>query len=318
MNFWSWFLHLLGGLPWGGVGAVIAGMLLVVIGIMELAWRLFRGLSAFAHARQRMRENGKGFVFDWRLWTALATMVGVFGLSMFGFYVVQVGGTGVLPIEWRDGQWFLLCATMGSWIFGLSVFKLLKTEVDWRLTMVFFMLGWLCISGAGSWLRDPAPEHATPEYIKAVERLKLLPGSGDGPKWIGWSLLTAGVFLTVVVPAVGARLWWRPGGGRMRADRRKATLDASILLFQRTREASAAAGGSQILKRAAEAATPAITMWHGAKWGTLWWFLCWLNSLWDVRAAVVAGLVASAFMCQMVLGLASVIELMRVPEQPRN
>ena len=163
----------------------------------------------------------------------------------------------------------------------------------------------MCISGAGSWLRDTAPEHATSEYIKIVKRLKLLPGSGDGPKWIGWGLLAAGVFLTVVVPAVGARLWWRQGGGRMRADRRKATLDASILLFQRTREASAAAGGSQFLKRAAEAATPAITMWHGAKWGTLWWLLCWLNSLWDVRAAVVAGLVASAFTWQMVVGLAA-------------
>jgi hypothetical protein len=68
-------------------------------------------------------------------------MVGVFGLSMFAFYAVQVEGAAVLPIEWQDGRWFLLCATMGSWIFGLSVFKLLKAEVDWRLTMVFLMLG---------------------------------------------------------------------------------------------------------------------------------------------------------------------------------
>jgi hypothetical protein len=164
-------------------------------------------------------------------------------------------------------------------------------------------------------LRDPAPKHATPEYVKIVERLKLLPGSGDGPKWIGWGLLAGGVFLTLVVPAVGARLWWRPGGGRMRADTRKAALDGRILLFQRTREASAAAGGSQFLKRAAEAAPPAITMWHGAKWGALWWLLCWLNSFWDVRAAVVAGLIGSAFTSQMAVGLVSVIELMRVPEQ---
>jgi hypothetical protein len=318
MNFWSWFWHLLGGFSWGVVAAVSAGVLLLVIGIMELTWRLFRGASAFAHARRRMREKGMGFVFDWRLLTGLATMIGIFGLSMFAFYVVQAEGTVVLPIEWQDGQRFLLCATMGSWIFALAVFKLLKGEVDWRLTMIFLMLGWLCLAGAGSWLRDPAPQRATPEYIKIVERLKLLPGSGDGPKWIGWGLLAAGVFLTLVVPAIGARLWWQPGGGRMRADRRQATLDASILLLQRAREASAAAGGSQFLRRAAEAATPAITMWHGAKWGSLWWLLCWLNSLWDVRAAVVAGLVASAFMCQMVLGLASVIELMRVPEQPRN
>jgi len=316
VNFWAWFCHLLKGLPWELVGAAIAGVLLVVIGIMELTWRLFRGVGALTHARQEMQENGKGLVIDWRLWIGLTAMVGVFGLSMFAFYIVQVEGTAVLPIEWRDGRRFLLCATVGSWIFGLSVFKLLKGEIDWRLTMVFLMLGWLCISTAGSWLRVPAPENATPEYIKVVERLKLLPGSGDGPKWIGWGLLATGVFLTFVVPAVGARLWWRPGGGRMRADRRKATLDASILRFKRAREANAAAGGSQFLKRAAEAATPAISMWHGAKWGTLWWLLCWLNSLWDVRAAVVAGLVASAFTWQMLVALVSVIELMRVPEQP--
>ena len=64
MNFWSWFWHLLGGLPWGVVGAVFAGVMLVVMGIMELAWRLFRGVSAFADARQAVRENGKRFVFD--------------------------------------------------------------------------------------------------------------------------------------------------------------------------------------------------------------------------------------------------------------
>ena len=42
-----------------------------------------------------------------------------------------------------------------------------------------------------------------------------------------------------------------------------------------------------------------------------------MNSLWDVRGAVVAGLVASAFTWQMLVALVSVIELMRVPEQPR-
>jgi len=316
VNFWAWFWHVLTGLPWGMVGAVIAGMLLVVIGIMELTWRLFLGVGALTRARQELREKGKGFVLDWRLWTGLAIMVSVFGLSMFAFYVVQVERTAALPIEWRDGRRFLLCATVGSWILGLSVFKLLKGEIDWRLTIFFLMLGWLCMSTAGSWLRVPAPDNATPEYIKVVERLKLLPGSGDGPKWIGWGLLAVGVFLTFVVPAAGARLWWRPGGGRMRADRRKAALDASILRFKRAREASAAAGGSQFLKRAAESANPAISMWHGAKWGTLWWLLCWLNSLWEVRAAVVAGLVASAFTWQMLVAFVSVIDLMRVREQP--
>jgi hypothetical protein len=317
VNFWAWFWHLLKGQPWGMVGAVIAGVLLVVIGIMETTWRLFRGVGALTHARRDMRVNGKSFANDWRLWTGLAIMVGVFGLSMFAFYVVQVEGTAVLPIEWRDGRRFLLCATVGSWIFGLSVFKLLKGEIDWRLTIVFLMLGWLSVSAAGSWLRVPAPENATPDYVRIVERLKLLPGSGVGPKWIGWGLLAAGVFLTLIVPAVGARLWWRPGGGKMRADRRKIAQDANILRFQRAREASAAAGGSQFLKRAAEAATPAISMWRGAKWASLWWLLCWLNSLWDVRATVVAGVVASAFTWQMIVALVSVIELMRVPEQPR-
>ena len=208
---------------------------------------------------------------------------------------------------------------MQQWDHGSLVYRFLsykKGEIDWRLTAVFFMLGWLCIAGAGSWLRVAAPENATPNYVKTVERLKLLPGSGDGPKWIGWGLLAAGVFLTLVLPAVGARLWWRPEGGRMRADVRKATLDASILRFKRAREASATAGGSQFLKRAAEAETPAISMWRGAKWATLWWFLSWFSSLWNGRAALVAGLVASAFTWQMLVGLVSTIELMKVPEQP--
>jgi hypothetical protein len=314
MNFWAWFWHLLAGLPWGMVAAVLAGALLLVVGIRELTWRLFRGVGALAHARQEMRKNGKGFVTDWRLWSGLVTMIGVFYLSMFAFYVVQVEGPEVLPIGWRDGRWFLLCAISGSWTFGLAVFKLLKGEIDWRLTTVFFMLGWLCISGAGSWLRAPEPKNATENYVKIVQRLKLLPGSGDGPKWIGWSLLAGGVFLTVVVPAVGARLWWRPGGGKMRAEAHKVTLEASILRFKRARVANAAAGGSQFLKRAAEAGTPASSMWHGAKWGTLWWLLCWLNFSWDVRAAVVAGLFASAFTWQMLGGLVSIIELMRAPE----
>jgi hypothetical protein len=320
MNFWVWFWHLLADLPWGMLGAVVAGVLLVVIGIMEFTWRLFRGVGALAHARQEMRENGKSFVIGWPLWTGLVTMIGIFGLSMFAFYVVQVEGTAVLPIGWQDGRWFLLCATAGSWTFGLAVFKLLKGEIDWRLTTAFCMLGWLCIAGAGSWLRLPAPENATEKYVKAVQRLQLLPGSADGPKWIGWSLLAGGVFLTLVVPAVGARLWWRPDGGRMRAEARKATLEANILRFQRAREASAAAGGSQFLKRAAEARTPASSMWHGAKWGALWWLLCWLNSSWNVGAAVVAGLFASAFTWQMLGGLRSIIELMSASEmgKPSN
>jgi hypothetical protein len=317
MNFWAWIGHLLGDLPWGMVGAVIAGVLLVVIGMMELTWRLFRGVGALAHARQEMRENGKGLVTDWRLWTGLVTFIGVFSLSMFAFYAVQVEGTAVLPIGWRDGRWFLLCAVVGSSTFGLAVFKLLKGEIDWRLTTVSIMLGWWCIAGAGSWLRVPKPENATSEYVKIVERLKLLPGSGEGPKWIGWCLLAAGVFLTLVVPAVGARLWWRPDGGRMRAEARKLALEAKILRFKRAREAAAAAGGSQFLKRAAEAGTLAPSIWKGIKWGTLWWLLCWMNSLWDVRAAVVAGLVASAFTGQMLVGLGSVIELMRAPQHPR-
>jgi len=316
MNFWLWLWHLLGGLPWGMVAPAIAGVLLVVIGIMELMWRLFRGVGALTYAWQQMRENSKGFAIDWCLWTGLITTVGVFGVCMFAFYVVQVEQTAVLPIEWRDGRRFLLCATLGSWIFGLAVFKLLKGEIDWRLTAVFFMLGWLCIAGAGSWLRVPAPENATPNYVKTVERLKLLPGSGDGPKWIGWGLLAAGLFFTLILPAVGARLWWRPDGGRMRADVRKATLDASILRFKRAREASAEAGGSQFLKWAAEAETPATCMWQGAKWATLWWLLSWFSSLWNVRAAVVAGLVASAFTWQTLVGLVSIIELIKVPEQP--
>src|SRR5262245_45022030 len=125
MNFLGWFWHLLGGLPWGIVAAASAGVLLVVIGIMELMWRLFRGVGVLTYARQQMRENRKGLAIDWRLWTGLVAVIGVFGLCMFAFYVVQVEEKAVLPIEWRDGRRFLMCATLGSWIFGLSVFKLL-------------------------------------------------------------------------------------------------------------------------------------------------------------------------------------------------
>jgi hypothetical protein len=314
MNFCTWFWRLLAGLPWGLVGAVVAGVLLVVIGILELARRLFRGVGALAYARQEMRENGKSFLIDWRLWAGLVTMISVFCFSMFAFYVVQVEGTAALPICWRDGRRFLLCATLGSWAYGQAVFKLLKGAIDWRFMTAYCMLGWLCIAGAGSWLRLPKPENATENYVKVVQRLKLLAGSEYGPKWIGWGLLAGGVFLTLVVPTVGVRLWWRPDGGRMRAEAREATLEASIVRFKRAREASAAAGGSQFLKRAAEAGTPASSMWHGAKWGTLWWLLCWLNSSWDARAAVVAGLFASAFTWQMLDGLVSIIELMRAPE----
>jgi hypothetical protein len=103
----------------------------------------------------------------------------------------------------------------------------------------------------------------------------------------------------------------------MRTEAREATLEASIVRFKRAREASAAAGGSQFLKRAAEAGTPASSMWHGAKWGTLWWLLCLLNSSWDVRAAVVAGLFASAFTWQMLGGLVSIIELLMRASEPQ-
>src|SRR5690349_7841448 len=98
MKFWTWLWHLLGGLPWGMVGLAIAGALLVVIGIMELTWRVFRGVGALAHARQEMRENRMSFLIDWRVWVGLATMLGVFGFSLFAFYVVEVEGAVVLPI----------------------------------------------------------------------------------------------------------------------------------------------------------------------------------------------------------------------------
>jgi len=307
MHFWGWFGHLLADLPWGMLGTVIAVVLFVVIRIMEATWRLFRGADALAQVRQRMRENA----IDWRLWAGLITMVGVLCLSMFAFYVVQFETRATLPVGWRDGRWFLLCAILGSWTFGLAVFKLMKGEIDWRLTTVFCMLGWLCIAAAGSWLRIPQPDNATEEYVKAVQSLKLLPGSDEGPKWIGWGLLAGGVFLMLIVPAVGARLWWRPNGGRMRAEARKAALEASVLRFKWHRKASAAVRGSHFLKRAPEAETPASSMWHGAKWATVWWFLCWFSSWWDVRAALVAGLFASAFTWQMLVGLASMIELLR-------
>src|SRR5262249_25648487 len=126
MNFLAWFWQLLASLPWGCVGMVIAAVLLMVIGFMELTWWLFRGVSPLAYARHEMRENGKGFVIDWRLWIGLVTMISIFSFSMFAFYVVQVEGTAVLPIGWRDGRWFLLCATVGSWIFGLAIIRLLK------------------------------------------------------------------------------------------------------------------------------------------------------------------------------------------------
>jgi hypothetical protein len=106
----------------------------------------------------------------------------------------------------------------------------------------------------------------------------------------------------------------------MRAEARKAKLEASVLRIKRARGASAAVRGSHLLKRAAEAETPASSTWHGAKWGTVWWFLCWFTAWWDVRAAVVAGLFASAFTWQMLGGLVSVIELLRAPEmgEPSN
>jgi hypothetical protein len=310
MNFWGWFWHLLAGLPWGMIGTVMAALVLVIIGVMEATWRLFRGVGALAQIRQKIQENA----IDWRLWTGLIAMIGVLCLSMFAFYVVQLERRAVLPVGWRDGRWFLLCAILGSWTFGWAVFKLMKQEIDWRLTTVFCMVGWLCIAGAGSWLRIPQPDNATEEYLKAVQRLKLLPGSDDGPKWIGWSLLAGGVFLMLIVPAVGARLWWGPNGGRMRAEARKARLEASMSRSKRARGASAVVRGSPFLKRAAEAETQASSMWHGVKWGTVWWFLCWFSSWWDVRAALVAGLFASAFTWQMLRGLASTIELLRARE----
>src|SRR5258708_7300026 len=138
MEFWTWFWRLIAGLPWGMVGAAIAGILLLAVGCIELKWRLLRGLSAFSYAREEIR-----FEVDWRFWPSLAAMICVLCLSMFGFYSVQVERSAVLPVGWQDGQRFLLCATLGSWTFGLAVFKLLKGEVDWRLTTVFFMLGWL-------------------------------------------------------------------------------------------------------------------------------------------------------------------------------
>ena len=235
INFWAWLGQLLAGLPWVMLGVAIAGVLLMVIGSKQLTWRLFRRVGALAHAREEMREKRTGFWVDWQFWPGLMTAIAVFCLSMFAFYVVYVEGMAILPIGWRDGRWFLLCATLGSWTFGLAVFKLLKGEIDWRLTTVFFMLGWLCIAAAGSWLRLPEPKNATENYVKVVQRLKLLPASADGPKWIGWGLLAGGVFLTLVVPAVGARLWWRPDGGRTRAEAREATLEASILRFNRAR-----------------------------------------------------------------------------------
>jgi len=145
MHFWGWFWHLLADLPWGMIGTVIAAVLFVVIRVMEATWRLFRGAGALAQVRQRMRENA----IDWRLWAGLITMVGVLCLSMFAFYVVQFETRAALPVGWRDGRWFLLCAILGSWTFGLAVFKLMKGEIDWRLTTVFCMLGWLCIAAAG-------------------------------------------------------------------------------------------------------------------------------------------------------------------------
>ena len=316
MNFGGWFWHLLTDLPWEFIGTVLGAVLFVVIGVMEVTARLFHGVGAFAQAHPKMRENA----VDWRLWVGLITMIGILGLSMFAFYVVVFERRAVLPVGWRDGRWFLLCAILGSWTFGLAVFKLMKGEIDWRFTSVFCMLGWLCVAGAGSWLRITQPDNATEEYVKAVQRLKLLPGSDNGPKWIGWGLLAGGVFLLLVVPAVGARLWWRPNGGRMRAEARKAKLEASVLRIKRARAASAAVRGSHFLKRAAEAETPASSIWHGAKWGTVWWFLCWLSSWWDVRAAVVAGLFASAFTWQMLGGLVSIIELLRAREvsEPSN
>jgi hypothetical protein len=316
MNFWGWFWHLLAGLPWGMIGTVIAAVLFVIIGVMEATWRLFRGVGTLTQARQNIQENA----IDWRLWVGLITIIGVLCLSMFAFYVVQFERKAVLPVGWRDGRWFLLCAILGSWAFGLAVFKLMKEEIDWRFTTVFCMLGWLCIAGAGSWLRIPQPDIATEEYLKTVQRLKLLPGSDDGPKWIGWSLLAGGVFLMLIVPAVGARLWWRPNVGRMRAEARKAMLEASILRYKRARGATAVVRSSPFLTRVAEAETPASSIWHGAKWGTVWWFLCWFSSWWDARAAVVAGLFASAFTWQMLSGVTSFIDLLRAREtdEPRS
>jgi len=176
MHFWGWFGHLLADLPWGMLGTVIAVVLFVVNRVMEATWRLFRGADALAQVRQRMRENA----IDWRLWVSLITMVGVLCLSMFAFYVVQFETRATLPVGWRDGRWFLLCAILGSWTFGLAVFKLMKGEIDWRLTTVFCMLGWLCIAAAGSWLRIPQPDNATEEYVKAVQSLKLLPARMRG------------------------------------------------------------------------------------------------------------------------------------------
>jgi hypothetical protein len=278
----------------------------VVIGVTELKWRLLHGLSALSYAREEIRVE-----VDWQLWPSLVAMTCVLCLSMFGFYSVQVKGSAALPVGWQDGQGFLLCATLGSWAFGLAVFKLLKSEIDWRLTTVFCMLGWLCIAWAGSWLRMPAPENATEKYIKTVQRLKLLPGSEIGPKWVGWGLLAGGVFFTLVIPAAGARLWWRTGGGRERAQAREEALRASIARFRMARTANAVDSGAPSL----EHEVAANKVWNGAKWGAVWWLLSWIAWSWNVYAAALAGILGCAFIWQLLSGLMAIAELRSAREQ---
>src|SRR5262245_32136215 len=164
MNFWVWLWLLLASLPWGLVGMALTGSLLAVVGLLELKWRLLHGVGAFSFAREEFELS-----IDWRVWVAAVTMVCVLCISMFGFYAVQVEGSARLPIGWQDGRLFLLCASLASWIFGVVIFKLLKAEIDWRLTAALCMLGSQSIASGGSWLRLP-------------ERLELLPHSAGAPK----------------------------------------------------------------------------------------------------------------------------------------
>jgi len=300
MDFLAWFARLLAGLPWGGLAAAVLLGLVFLLGLIELKWRFLHAVSASLYAREvELRIS-----LAWPFWPSLLAAVGVLYISMLGFYAIHSPGSAVLLPAWRDGQLFFVCSAIASFFFGLVIFKLLKEQIDWRVTAVLCMLGSQCIAAGGGWLRLP-------------QRLQWLPGSADAPAWIGWALLGIGVFLTIVVPAVGAWLWWRPGGGRQRSLAEEDALEASIARFKaaRAKHASTTGASPRVLDLGVDGVAMARAAWNGAKWGTVWWFLCWLAWSWDSRAAALAAIIGFAFIWQMATASAAALELMRAREQ---
>jgi hypothetical protein len=294
MDFLAWFARLLAGLPWGGLAAAVLLGLVFLLGLIELKWRFLHAVSASLYAREVELRISPA----WPFWPSLLAAVGVLYVSMLGFYAIHLQASAVLLPAWRDGQLFFVCSAIASFFFGLVIVKLLKEQIDLRVTAV------LCMLGPNASLREGAGCGYRRDW------------SGYAPAWIGWALLGIGVFLTIVVPAVGAWLWWGPGGGRQRSLAEEDALEASIARFKaaRAKRASTTGASPRILDLGVDGVAISRAAWNGAKWGTVWWFLCWLAWSWDSRAAALAAIIGLAFIWQMASASAAALELMRARE----